>query len=518
MKELRSVFISRTCILFAIVCILIPACYFADNYIDLAYAFTTQKLSVLYFFFGSYTFAGQFGTYLVAMISSVPLAYLLLSLPNRYQKTIYKGIHRFAAFSSLAGLTCLCGTLFYFIMSCMLPFSTSEFTDNIVMAPYIHYILKGSPFTYILVALSFSFLKGMVWGGIILLGVLWLRSISGLVILPPFFRFFYRQAERLIGVPLELRVDRWLSMETISRSEAYTILLSFVSALVAIFLLWVICKIATVEKKHAINKNDHVSIMNKIPFIWSGIIILFFLCLLISPWKGMVSGKSLKLDLYIYPQVLNDIIVQNALQFGMIAFSVFVIHKPLQDGLQNPKTIVQKNLLCVFFISIIYSIAILLVLLAFRYPFQSSSERTDTWLYLIKSIKNGGSAYLLPDIDILINFSMYEAVFIQFFLQTLVFTFLGLVVLVVDTLTENMMGSIIAIICVLMNITSYNLLGIDVYRWIPCALAQLKHYLPENAQYGLTLKESFYKLVILIISLFVIYVITCKIRLKKRAV
>ena len=59
-----------------------------------------------------------------------------------------------------------------------------------------------------------------------------------------------------------------------------------------------------------------------------------------------------------------------------------------------------------------------------------------------------------------------------FFKLNSVFTFLGLVVLVVDTLTENMMGSIIAIICILMNITSYNLLGIDVYRWIPCALAQ----------------------------------------------
>jgi len=273
-----------------------------------------------------------------------------------------------------------------------------------------------------------------------------------------------------------------------------------------------------VEKKHAINKNDRVNIMNKIPFMCCGIIILVFLCLIIIPWKSMASEKSLKLDLYIYPQVLNDIIVQNALQFGMIAFSVFVIHSLLQDGLQNPKTIAQKKLLCVFFISSIYSIAILLVLLAFRYPFQSSSERTDTWLYLIKSIKNGGFVYLMPDIDILINFSMYEAVFIQFFLQTLVFMFLGLVVLVVDTLTENMMGSIIAIICVLMNITSYNLLGIDVYRWIPCALAQLKHYLPENVQYGLALKESFYKLVILIISLFIIYVITCKIRRKKRIV
>lgn len=50
MKKLHSILISRTCILFALVCILIPGCYFADNYIDLAYAFTTQKLSVLYFF------------------------------------------------------------------------------------------------------------------------------------------------------------------------------------------------------------------------------------------------------------------------------------------------------------------------------------------------------------------------------------------------------------------------------------------------------------------------------------
>ena len=113
---------------------------------------------------------------------------------------------------------------------------------------------------------------------------------------------------------------------------------------------------------------------------------------------------------------------------------------------------------------------------------------------------------------------MYQALFIQFFLQTLVFTFLGLIVLVVDTITENLMGSIMAIMCVLMNITSYNLLGIDVYRWIPCALAQLKHYLPDNAQYGLTLEESFFKLVILIILLFIIYVISCKIRLKKRIV
>ncbi len=519
MKELHSILISRTCILFALVCILIPGCYFADNYIDLAYAFTTQKLSVLYFFFGSYTFAGQFGTYLVAMISSVPLAYLLLSLSNRYQKTIYKGIHRFAAFSSLAGFACLCGTLSYFIIaSCILPFSTADFANNIATAPYIHYISKGSPFTYILVALSLSFLKGTLWGGIILMGVLWLRSVSGLVILPPLFRFFYRQAERLIGVPLELRMDRWLSMETISHSEAYTILLSCASVLVALFLLWVICKFTIVGKKHEINKNAHISIINKIPFICIGTIILVFLYLLIVPWKSIALGEALKFDLYIYPQVLNDIIVQNVLQFGMIAFSVFMIRRPIQDGLLNPKTIARKNFVCILSISIIYSITILLVLLAFRFPFQSTLEQTDAWLCLIKSIKNNGFAYITPNIDILINFSMYQALFIQFFLQTLVFTFLGLIVLVVDTITENLMGSIMAIICVLMNITSYNLLGIDVYRWIPCALAQLKHYLPDNAQYGLTLEESFFKLVILIILLFIIYVISCKIRLKKRIV
>lgn len=233
------------------VVLLIPLCLPMDTIVDWQWLFSSERLSVFYFYFHAVQFGGLFGRYFTCMFCAIPYAMAFCDEFNsgmstyayaRSGRRIYF-ISKFVVAAITGGMVMSVGTiLFVAPLTTVLPMTRPE--DLLGSLPYLSLLTRGSGWSYYICAAYYAFLSGMLWAGIAT-AVSAFASNRYAVVAAPLVAFFtIAQTGRALAMVTPYSLDRLLSMRIIIHSPEIT----FIIVTSIIILILIVCALVFMKK------------------------------------------------------------------------------------------------------------------------------------------------------------------------------------------------------------------------------------------------------------------------------
>lgn len=238
--------------LFAVFGVLLGFCF--DNWEDLRISINNpliysegSVISIMYYFFNSFSFGGVFSAYFASMMAAIPFAadYCLETEggmsgykisrcgSNAYVRS------KFLVASILGGLTLfLGGLIFILILGTYLPIVTPAKIFESYGIPFFSALSFGNGAAYFAIVLYLSFLGGALWGSVGLCASAYFPSSYVAVCAPFIFRFLLTQIGRLLKLPNGLRLEMLLSARGMIYSDTVTLIITTLAVLMLIFLFY----------------------------------------------------------------------------------------------------------------------------------------------------------------------------------------------------------------------------------------------------------------------------------------
>ena len=223
-----------------------------DNWQDLQNFFITplmsgteSGISVLYFFFNSFSFGGVFSGYFSTIMAAVPFS-------ANYCHEVDGGISiykiarcgrpcyvrsKFLVASVLGGLTLsIGGLIFILVLASYLPLTTPDQVFELSWLPFSGLLTDGKELLYFASVLYISFLGGALWASIGLCASAFIPNAYVAICSPFICRFILVQIGRMLRLPYEFRLDLLLEARVTAYSDSITLLMITSAVLVLIFL------------------------------------------------------------------------------------------------------------------------------------------------------------------------------------------------------------------------------------------------------------------------------------------
>lgn len=230
----------------------VAACILFDNAIDLPHHLRSDEGSLYYYFFGSISFGGLYGTFFASTLCAFPCVFLMRRYPEQ---------KRFAISCIGGAMVYLGGYLFLFaLLSLRMPMLMEYEFQRILeggmagrVLPYEKYILQGFPYGYFICALFMGAVSGLFFGAVAGC-VSAFTNQQAIVITSPFVvNLMMAYFSKFWGIPNQYRLDMIYIMRAIIYSEEITMILCFVATICCVAAMSLLYRCGRRRKLHEQN-------------------------------------------------------------------------------------------------------------------------------------------------------------------------------------------------------------------------------------------------------------------------
>lgn len=469
----------------------IGACILMDNYVDIPYTMKYGTGSVFYYFFGSIAFGGLFGVYLTPCLCVFPW----YSNDENSKCSLKNVTGRILK----CGATLAVGYLFLF---CLLRMKTPFITESEREAmcgsdnnggyfAYLELFDHHHDMLYFVIAIWFGFIEGCLSGTVAEIAMYFNMPLSFVIMSPSVTLLYLVYFCKYVGIPDELRFDRWLLMRMTINDSVTTI-----AAVTVVSVIFVFMTVFTLERRSE-QKSDRsskrgISLSHKALY-FSAIVVLFIIILRneLMPITIYLEKTSQRIAPFSFLFIMSEPFFQ---MIYMMLFVCTISGHKLQT--KSAKTIADRSLFSsalktiqdtgrVIMESLLLScsIFVLSVLILNRIDFSS------VWGNVWEAFAMQYNSILTFDIPISImeSHSPIFSSFMLFLLTNLCSICLGMICICGNKLHAGL-GSVIATSFCFLDITAYNLLEPRMYSFSLLSWAQYAQYVNGKTVNGFSVQ------------------------------
>lgn len=228
------------------------------------------------------------------------------------------------------------------------------------------------------------------------------------------------------------------------------------------------------------------------------VLLSIFLHEKLSPMFAVVEQTGVKTNPLVFPFLSNDELLQKIIFAGV----VFIFSDAPFINSCQPYVIIRSNrtvwvlgqLLHIVIFSAFFFMTLMVLSVVYLLP--CSSFQTDGWGLLINALSQGASGLysgldFFADEKIMYFYSPLGAFFLSFLLNWSIMIFMGMLIFVINLVTNGMLGSVAAAIVIAFDLFVFNALPFYYYHFSPLSLTRLSTLDPVGISDYPTLRYAF---------------------------
>ena len=247
------------------------------------------------------------------------------------------------------------------------------------------------------------------------------------------------------------------------------------------------------------------------------VLLAIFLYEKLSPIFTVIEETGVKTNPLIFPFLSNDELLQKIIYAGV----VFIFSDAPFINSSQPYVIIRSNrtiwvlgqLLHIVMFSAIFFLAIMTLSVLYLLP--NSSFQTDGWGILVNTLSQSYAGYyagleFFIEEKIMYYYSPFGAFSLCFLLNWGIMVFMGMLIFVINLVSNKLLGSVVAAIVIAFDLFVYNSLPYFYYHFSPLSLTRLSTLDPMGISDYPTPEYAFYFCIISITILSLLSVVLIK--------